>query len=223
MITARDPEDLPNLLRVRASGPLSAHLSWPSRSGCALQCVYSLSPAGGGSRTLLSAEAVALSRTAEEIEIEIVKGWPGEPRYWGNRPVHDEEVEAAIHGLGTDDELVLLSDPVERDALGRFRARILQSEDDRAVLFIADSPERAWVLSGVVDRLCETGMLVRLTNDTSAPGHSQLARTSFRRTAKEAPLVTRWLGGYGTRAQQAVERGTGAPWPVPDRWPAGSP
>ena len=40
---ARNPETLPNLLRVKANGPLADILSWPERSGCALQCQYALS------------------------------------------------------------------------------------------------------------------------------------------------------------------------------------
>ncbi|MCY4661656.1 MAG: hypothetical protein OXF93_17900 [Acidobacteria bacterium] len=217
-VTARDPDTLPNLLRVRASGPLSDLLSWPSRSGCALQCLYSLSPVGRGPTTLRSAEAVVRSSSAEEVEIELVRGWPGEPHYWGNRSVHEEEVETAIHGLAPDDRLVLLSLPAERADRGGSRARILKSEDDAAVLFIAHSPEEAWVLSGVVDRLCDTGVLVQRTSDEFAPGGSQMAAASFRRTDRKAPFVTRWMGGYGTRCQQAIERREGAPWPAPDRW-----
>ena len=215
---ALDPEILPNLLRVKACGPLSDLVSWPSRSGCALQCLYSLSPEGGGPTTLRSAEAVERSRNPEEVEIELVRGWPGEPHYWGNRSVHEEEVEAAIHGLTPDDELLLLSVPGERDARGGSGARILKSEDDTAVLFIARSLEEAKVLSGVVDRLCDTGVLVRGASDASSSAGSQMVGASFERTDKRAPLVTRWLGGYGTRCQQAIEGRDGAPWPVPDRW-----
>ena len=47
--------------------------------------------------------------------------------------------------------------------------------------------------------------------------------TNFQRTGKSAPPVTRWLGGYGTRSQQAIERRGGAPWPVPDRFRGVSP
>ena len=213
-----DPDTLPNLLRVEAGGPLSDLVSWPSRSGCALQCLYSLSPEGGGPTTLRSAEAVERSRNPEEVEIELVRGWPGEPHYWGNRSVHEEEVEAAIHGLTPDDELLLLSVPGERDARGGSGARILKSEDDTAVLFIARSLEEAKVLSGVVDRLCDTGVLVRGASDASSSAGSQMVGASFERTDKRAPLVTRWLGGYGTRCQQAIEGRDGAPWPVPDRW-----
>ena len=213
-----DPDTLPNLLRVEAGGPLSDLVSWPSRSGCALQCLYSLSPEGGGPTTLKSAEAVERSRNPEEVEIELVRGWPGEPHYWGNRSVHEEEVEAAIHGLTPDDELLLLSVPGERDARGGSGARILKSEDDTAVLFIARSLEEAKVLSGVVDRLCDTGVLVRGASDASSSAGSQMVGASFERTDKRAPLVTRWLGGYGTRCQQAIEGRDGAPWPVPDRW-----
>ena len=218
-----DPEILPNLLRVKASGSLSDLVSWPSRSGCALQCLYSLSPVGDGPTTLRTAEAVERRSNTEEIEIELVSGWPGEPHYWGNRSVHEEEVEAAIHGLVPDGELVLLSVPAERDARGGSRARILKSEDDAAVLFIAHSLDEASILSGVVDRLCDTGVLVRSTSDASSLEGSHMVGTNFHRTDKSAPMVTRWLGGYGTRSQQAIERRDGAPWPVPDRWRGVSP
>jgi hypothetical protein len=219
---ARAPEILPNLLRVKASGPLSDLVSWPARSGCALQCLYSLSPAGGPT-TLRTAEAVERSSNAERVEIELVKGWPGEPHYWGNRSVHEEEVEAAIHGLVPDGDLVLLSVPAERDAHGASRARILKSEDDAAVLFIAHSLEEARILSGVVDRLCDTGVLVRCASEASSPQGSPMVGTNYQRTDKSAPLVTRWLGGYGTRSQQVIERRGGVPWPVPDRWRGVSP
>ncbi len=216
---ALDPEILPNLLRVEASEPLSDLVSWPSRSGCALQCLYSLSPEGAGPTTLRSAEAVERSTNGEGVEIELVRGWPGEPHYWGNRSVHEEEVEAAIHGLAPDHELQLLSIPAEDDARRGSGARILKSEDDTAVLFIAHSLDEAMILSGVVDRLCETGVLVRGAGDASASSAgSQMVGASLHRTDKSAPLVTRWLGGYGTRSQQAIEARDGAPWPVPDRW-----
>ena len=38
--TTRDPETLPNLFRIQADKPLADILSWPERSGCALQCQY---------------------------------------------------------------------------------------------------------------------------------------------------------------------------------------
>ena len=220
---ARDPEILPNLLRVRAGGPLPGLVSWPARSGCALQCLYSLSPVGRGPTTLRTAEAVTRISSAENVEIELVKGWPGEPHYWGNRSAHEEEVEAAIHGMAPDDELELLSVPGERDAHGAARARILKSEDDAAVLFIAHSLDEARVLSGVVDRLCDTGVLARRASEVPSPEGSPAVGANCRRTDKSAPLVTRWLGGHGTRSQQAIERRGGAPWPVPDRWPEVSP
>ena len=215
---ACDPETLPNLLRIEASKLLSDFVSWPSRSGCALQCLYSLSPVGSGPTTLRDAEAVMRSSNTNEVEIELVDGWPGEPYYWGNRWVHEEEVEAAIHGLVPDGELLLLSVQAERDAHGRDRARILKSEDDEAVLFIARSLEEARILAGVADRLCDTGVLVRCTGEVSSVEGTQMAGTSFRRTDRSGPLVTRWLGGHGTRSQQAMERRDGARWPVPARW-----
>ena len=218
--TARDPEILPNLLRAKASGPLFDLVTWPARSGCAVQCLFSLSPVGRGPATLRSAEAVGVegSSNDEQVEIELVDGWPGEPHYWGNRSVHEEEVEAAIHGLVPDDELVLLSVPAERDAHGGSRARIAKSEDDAAVLFIAHSLDEASILSGVVNRLCDTGVLVQCTSEATSPGSARLVGSNYQRTDKSAPRVTRWLGGYGTRSQQAIERRGGAQWPVPDRW-----
>ncbi len=218
-----DPEVLPNLLRVKASELPPDFLSWPSRSGCALQCLYSLSPAGRGPTTRRSAEAVKRSSNTEEVELELVSGWPGEPHYWGNRSVHDEEVEAAIHGLVPSGKIVLLSVPGEHDANGKPRARILKSEDDSAVLFIAASLEDAGILSGVADRLCDTGMLVQCTSDASSLKSTRMIGTSFRRTDKRAPVVTRWLGGHGTRSQHTMERQDGSPWPIPERWRGVSP
>ena len=114
-IVVRDPETLPNLLQVTATEPLADILSWPERSGCALQCQYALSPVGGNHpETLMTAEAVKRSCSGETFEIELVKGWSGEPYYWGNRSVHEEEVEAAIHGMAPNGELQLLSFPTER-------------------------------------------------------------------------------------------------------------
>ena len=220
---ACNPEVLPNLLRIKASELPPGFLSWPSRSGCALQCLYSLSPIGRGPTTLRSAEAVKRSSNTEEVELELVSGWPGEPHYWGNRSVHDEEVEAAIHGLVPAGEIVLLSVPGERDPNGKPCARILKSDEDTAVLFIAHSLEEARILSGVADRLCDTDVLVQCASDASSLKGTRMVGTSFRRTDKSAPVVTRWLGGHGTRSQQAMERQDGSPWPIPDRWHGVSP
>ena len=215
---ASDPEGLPNLLRVKASELPPDFLSWPSRSGCALQCLYSLSPVGRGPTILRNAEAVKRSSNTKEVELELVSGWPGEPHYWGNRSVHDEEVEAAIHGLVPSGKIALLSVPGEHDPNGKLRARILKSEDDEAVLFIAHSLEEAQILSGVADRLCDTGMLVPCTSDASSLKGTRMIGTSFRRTDKSAPVITRWLGGHGTRSQHAMERQDRSPWPIPGRW-----
>ena len=123
--TACDPETLPKLLRVKANGPLAAMLSWPGLSGCALQCQYEIGPVDrGGPVRLMSAEAVQRRRSGETLEIELVNGWRGEPSYWGNRPVHEEEVEAAIHGLAPNDDLRLRRIPAGRDTHDAPRARI---------------------------------------------------------------------------------------------------
>ena len=221
--TVRDPETLPNLLRVTASGPLADILSWPKRSGCALQCQFALSPVGvDHSKTLMTAEAVKCSCRGETFEIELVEGWRGEPHYWGNRRVHEEEVEAAIHGMAPNGELQLLSFPTERDTYDRPRARILKSKDDTAVLFIASTLEEARILSGVVERLCDTGGLVH-TGEVHPPDSSSIVGAKYRRTDKKAPRVTRWLGGHGTRAQQAIEQRIGTHWHVPERWSGVSP
>ena len=221
---ARDPALLPNLLRVEANEPLGEFLSWPQRSGCALQCQYALSPIGRDHpRTLMTAEAVKRSGSADLFEIELVKGWPGEPHYWGNRSVHEEEVEAAIHGMAPNSGLQLLSIPAERDTNDTPRARILQSRNDTAVLFIAGGIEEARVLAGVVERLCDTGALVQCTNEDYPLEGSSMAGTEYRRTDNDPPLVTRWLGGHGTRSQQAFEQRIGVPWPVPVRWSGVSP
>ena len=127
------------------------------------------------------------SGNAEEVGVELVSGWPGEPHYWGNRSVHDEEVEAAIHGLAPSGRIVLLSVPGEQDPSGRPRARILKSEDDAAVLFIAHSLEEAWTLSGVAERLCDTGTLVRCTSDPSSRKGTRMIGTNYRRTDKSSP------------------------------------
>ena len=218
---ARDPATLPNLLRVEADEPLADMLSWPERSGCALQCLYSVTPAGGnGPDTVMTAEAVKWGGAGETLEIELVKGWCGEPFYWGNRWVEEEEVEAAIHGLAPNDELQLLSIPTERDTRGTPRARIMESPDDEAVLFIAQTTEEARILSGVVERLLDTGALAPRTGERYPFAGSSLAGAQYQRTRKQAPLVTRWLGGHGTRSQQALEQRSGAP---PERWPGAAP
>lgn len=222
---AGDLDVLPNLLRITMPpGGLAGLLSWTDRSGCALQCQLAFEPAGRpGYVTLKAAEAVRRTATATVSEIELVDGWQGEPFYWGNRDVQEEEVEAAIHGLATDDDLQLLSDPTQRDVDGVPRGVILRSEADQAVLFTAHSPAESTVLSGVVRRLHETGTLVQTDAEQPPPAGSWLARTPYRRSDKAAPRVTRWLGGHGTRAQQAFERRTGVPWPVVQRWQGARP
>ena len=221
---ARDPETLPNLLRVTANEPLADILSWSERSGCALQCQYALSPVGSDNRreTLMIAEAVKYSCRGETFEIELVDGWRGKPHYWGNRAVHEEEVEAAIHGMAPNGELQLLSVRAERDTYDTPRVRILRSKDDTAVLFIAIQPEEAKILSGVVERLCDTRVLVH-TRQVHPPDSSSMVGANYQRTDKKAPLVTRWLGGPGTRAQQALEPRIGAHRHVPERWSGVSP
>ena len=217
---ARDPDMLPNLLRVETTHRLADILSWPDRSGCALQCQYALEPVDGNSPSrLMTAEAVRKSSSGKTFQIELVEGWPGEPYYWGNRPMQEEEIEASIHGMTANDDLQLLRVPADHDTCDTPRARILKSTADTAVLFIAHSPEEAQILSGVVKRLCDTGMLVQLTSEVRAPEGSRMACTLYQRSTREAPRVTRWLGGHGTRSQQAVERRTGVPWPTPQRWP----
>ena len=222
---AGDLEGLPNLLRVRMPPDELAHmLSWTDRSGCAVQCQFAFEPAGRpGYGTLKTAEAVRRTVTATATEIELVDGWRGEPFYWGNRDVQEEEVEAAVHGLAIDDDLHLLSDPNERDADGVPRAVILRSEQDQAVLFTAHSLPESTILSGVVRRLQETGILVQTGAEQPPAAGAWLARTPYRRTDKEAPRVTRCLGGHGTRAQQAFEQRTGGPWPVVRRWQGAQP
>ena len=222
---AGDLDALPNLLRITMPpGGLAGLLSWTDRSGCALQCQFAFEPPGRPGRvTLKAAEAVRRTVTAKAAEIELVDGWRGEPFYWGNRDVQEDEVEAAIHGLTTDDDLQLLSDPNQRDADGVPRGVILRSERDQAVLFAARSLDESTILSGVVRRLHETGMLVQTDAEQPPPAGSWLARTPYRRSGKAAPRVTRWLGGQGTRAQQALERRTGVPWPVVQRWQGARP
>lgn len=216
---ARDPATLPNLLQVEASAALEEMLAWPGLSGCALQCQYALGPVGrDGPRTLMTAEAVGASRQADMVEIELVKGWPGEPYYWGNRPLWEEEVEAAIHGMPVGSELQVLSVPEARDVHDAARARIMKSRDDTAVLFIANLPEEAGILGGVVARLCDTGVLVRHSAEVYPLDGSSLAGAMYQRTDRQAPLVTRWLGGRGPRSQQAAERRAGIPWADAQRW-----
>ncbi len=217
---AGDLDVLPNLLRITSpSEELAAMLSWTDRSGCALQCQFTVGPAARpGCGTLKTAEAVRGYVTATAAEIELVDGWRGEPFFWGNRDVQEEEVEAAIYGLAADCDLEILSDPTQRDTDGVPRAVILRSEQDQAVLFIAHSPAESWILSGVVRRLQETGLLVQADAEQPPAAGSWLARTPHRRTDKEAPRVTRWLGGHGTRAQLASEQRTRSEWPVVQRW-----
>lgn len=216
---ARDPNKLPNLLSVRASQRLADILSWPDRSGLALQCLYQVAPVGRDNPvTVMSAEAVKWSGARDVFEIELVKGWRGRPFFWGSRDIDEEEVEAAIHGMAPNSRLQLLGVPAGRDTAGTPRARILQSEDDTAVRFIQHVPEDATILAGVVERLCDTGVLAQSTAETPPPESRSLTRTEFRRTNKAAPPVTRWLGGHGTRAQQAAEQRAGIPWPVAQRW-----
>ncbi|MXY23787.1 MAG: hypothetical protein F4Y45_04595 [Acidobacteria bacterium] len=217
---ARDPGKLPNLLWLPPTERLDDILSWPDRSGFALQCIYELAPVGADHpSTLMSAEAVRWSGRGDVLEIELVEGWRGWPRFWGNRDIHEEEVEAAIHGMAPDSTLQLLSVPPGRDATGAPRARILESDDDPAVLFVGRLPADATILAGVVARLCETGALAQSTNEIP-PLDGRLTRTRFRRTDKAASRITRWLGGYGPRDQQWVEQRTGVPWPSPQRWSA---
>ena len=217
--TTRALEILPNLLRIEADEPLSDILSWPDRSGCALQCQYELGPAErSGPHTLMAAEAVKSSPSGNVLLVELVRGWPGEPYYWGERPVHEEEVEAAIHGIPPHGDLQLLSVPAGREAADTPRARILRSKADTAVLFIAASLEEARILSGVVERLCDTGVLVQRTCESHPLEGSAMAGTDYQRTTKKAPVVTRWLGGYGTRSQQTMEQRSATPWPTPQRW-----
>ena len=217
--TTRDPETLPNLFRIQADESLADILSWPERSGCALQCQYEIGPAGpNGPHTLMSAEAVKKSCSGEMFEVELVKGWLGEPYFWGDRPVHEEEIEAAIHGIPPNGDLQLLSVPAGRETVDTPRARILRSKADAAVLFIAASLEEARILSGVVERLCDTGVLIQSTGEVHPLEGSSMAGTEYRRTTKKAPPVTRWLGGHGTRSQRAMEQRAGTPWPAPQRW-----
>jgi hypothetical protein len=215
----RDPETLPNLLRVEATPRLTDILSWPDRSGCALQCQYALrSVDGNDPDRLMTAEAARRGSPGTTCEIELVEGWPGEPHYWGDRLVQEEEIEAAVHGMAPDGDLQLLHVPEEQDTRNTPRARILKSATDRAVLFIAHSPEESQVLSGVVERLCDTGMVMPLPGKGDTREGSRMACMRYQRTRREAPRVTRWLGGHGTRSQQAAERRARVPWPTPQRW-----
>ena len=222
--SARDPSTLPNLLRVKTSEPLADMLLWPERSGCALQCQYAVTSSGrNASHTLVAAEAVKRNGNGEMFEIELVEGWLQVPRYWGNRCLHDEEVEAAVYGMASNGELQMLSIPAEHDTYDAPRPRILKSPNDAAVLFIAATTEEARILADVVERLCETGALVQRTSEAYPFAGSSMAGTEYRRTDKRAPPVTRWLGGHGTRSQQALELRAGAPWSIPMRWSGVSP
>ena len=208
---------LPRLIRVAWTPELADFLSWPHRSGCALQCLYRIEPVDRrGSTRLMAAEAVRRTTSADACEIELVDGCPGEPHYWGNRQLHQEEIEAAVHGMLANAELQVLSVPaLDSDNTGR--PRILKSEDDPAVLFIAHSPQEAGILSRAVERLHDTGMLIQVAGEEHPMKGSALARTRYARTDKQAAMVTRWLGGHGTRAQQPVERRS-SPWPAVRRW-----
>ena len=164
----------------------------------------------------MAAEAVRRASSGGTCEIELVDGWRGEPHYWGNRPLQEEEIEAAVHGMLPDTDLQLLSVPTPDDD-DASRARILKSDGDRAVLFIAHSPQEAIILSGAAERLQEAGMLIQVAGECHPAKGSALARTRYARTDGQAPTVTRWLGGHGTRAQQAVERRSSR-WPAVQRW-----
>ena len=144
----------------------------------------------------MTAEAVKYSCRGETFEIELVEGWRGEPHYWGNRRVHEEEVEAAIHGMTPNGALQLLSFPTGRDTYDRPRTRILKSKDDTAVLFIASTPEEARILSGVVERLCDTGVLVH-TGEVHSPDSSSIVGAKYQRTDKKAPRTQRRSIGHG--------------------------
>ena len=221
---ARDPAMLPNLLRVEAGEPLADMLSWPERSGCALQCHYAVNQVSrNGPRTLMAAEAVKHSDNGKAFEMELVRGWCGEPFYWGNRWVHEEEVEAAIHGMAQNSALRLLSIPAALDTHDAPRARVLESPDDEALLFIARGIDEARVLSGVVARLCDTGALVQCAGEHHPFAGTSLAGAKYQRTGKQAPPVTRWLGGHGTRSQQALEQRSGGRGPAPQRWSGAAP
>ena len=210
-------DSLPRLIRVRRTRGLADFLSWPDRSGRALQCLFQIVPVGRpGSSRLMAAEAVRRASRADTCEIELVDGWRGEPYFWGNRSLHEEEMEAAVHGMPPGTDLQLMSVPAPHDDDAR-RARILKSDGDKAVLFIAHSPQEAAILSGAVERLQEAGMLTQVAGEEHPAQGTALARTRYARTDGQAPTVTRWLGGHGTRAQQAVE-GRSSRWPAVRRW-----
>ncbi len=118
---------LPRLIRVAWTPELADFLSWPHRSGCALQCLYQIEPVDRrGSTRLMAAEAVRRTTSAGACEIELVDGWPGEPHYWGNRQLHQEEIEAAVHGMRANAELQVLSVPaLDSDNTGRPLERTL--------------------------------------------------------------------------------------------------
>ena len=208
---------LPRLIRVRCTPALADFLAWPDRSGCALQCLYQIEPVGRrGPTRLMAAEAVGRATSAGVCELELVDGWRGEPYFWGNRPLREEEIEAAVHGMPTDTDLQLLSVPAAHDDDAR-RARILKSDGDAAVLFIAHAPQEAAILSGAVERLREAGMLIQVAGEEHPVQGSAVTRTRYARTDGQAPTVTSWLGGHGTRAQQVVERRSSR-WPAAQRW-----
>ena len=208
---------LPRLIRVRRTRGLAEFLSWPDRSGYALQCLYQIEPVGRlGPARLMAAEAVRRATGADVCEIELVDGWPGDPHYWGNRPLHEEEIEAAVHGMPHDTDLQLIGGPAPHDG-DAVRASILKSDGDRAVLFIAHSPQEAAILSGAVERLREAGMLIQVAGEEHPVQGSAVTRTRYARTDGQAPTVTSWLGGHGTRAQHVVERRSSR-WPAAQRW-----
>ncbi len=66
---------LPRLIRVRCTPELADFLSWPDRSGCALQCLYQIEPVGClGPTRLMAADAVRRATSADVCEIELVDG-----------------------------------------------------------------------------------------------------------------------------------------------------
>ncbi len=102
-------DSLPRLIRVRCTRGLADFLSWPDRSGRALQCLFQIEPVGRpGSSRLMAAEAVRRASRADACEIELVDGWRGEPYFWGNRSLHEEEIEAAVHGMPPGADLQLI-------------------------------------------------------------------------------------------------------------------
>ena len=109
---ADDLNALPRLIRAKCTPAMANFLSWTDRSGCALQCLYQIEPVGRlGPTRLMAAEAVRRASRADSCEIELVDGWRGEPYFWGNRSLHEEEMEAAVHGMPPGTDLQLMSDP----------------------------------------------------------------------------------------------------------------